>query len=127
MGNPATIAEWRDRIDDLDRQLVALLSQRARAAEAIGYLKRATDMPIYEPNREKSIFANVRAANPGPLADAELQHIYERIIDVMRSIQQEKITHPADPDPAASSPATSDSGATTSAPDAQSRSSEPRP
>jgi chorismate mutase len=94
MGNPATIAEWRDRIDDLDRQLVALLSERARCAEAIGSLKRSTELPIYEPNREKIIFANVRAANPGPLADAELQHIYERIIDVMRSIQQQKITSP---------------------------------
>ncbi len=95
MGTPSTLAEWRELIDDLDRQLVALLSQRARAAQAIGDLKRSTDMPIYEPNREKLIFSNVRAANPGPLADLDLQHIYERIIDVMRSIQKEKITAPA--------------------------------
>ena len=53
MGTPSTLAEWRDRIDDLDRQLVALLSQRARCAQAIGELKRSTDLPIYEPNREK--------------------------------------------------------------------------
>ena len=91
MGTPSTLAEWRDRIDDLDRQLVALLSQRARCAQAIGELKRSTDLPIYEPNREKLIFSNVRAANPGPLADSDLQQIYERIIDVMRSIQKDKI------------------------------------
>jgi chorismate mutase len=103
MGTPATIAEWRERIDDLDRQLVALLSERARCAEAIGNLKRSTELPIYEPNREKIIFANVRAANPGPLADAELQHIYERIIDVMRSIQQQKITSPGNAGAAAKS------------------------
>jgi chorismate mutase len=30
----------------------------------------------------------VRAANPGPLDDAELLHVYERIIDVMRTLQR---------------------------------------
>lgn len=104
MGTPSTLAEWRDRIDDLDRQLVALLSQRARCAQAIGELKRSTDLPIYEPNREKLIFSNVRAANPGPLADSDLQQIYERIIDVMRSIQKDKIIAPAESAPAESAP-----------------------
>jgi chorismate mutase len=26
--------------------------------------------------------------NPGPLADSEMQHIYERLIDVMRTLQK---------------------------------------
>jgi chorismate mutase len=34
------------------------------------------------------VFDHVRAANPGPLGDAELLHVYERIIDVMRSLQR---------------------------------------
>jgi chorismate mutase len=34
------------------------------------------------------VFDLVRAANPGPLDDAELLHVYERIIDVMRSLQR---------------------------------------
>lgn len=89
---PQTIAEWRDHIDALDRQLVALLSQRARAAQAIGQLKRTSDLPIYEPNREKIILANVSANNPGPLPGTELQHIYERIIDVMRALQRDQLT-----------------------------------
>jgi chorismate mutase len=48
-------------------------------------------MPIYEPNRERVIFENVRAANRGPLPDIELTHIYERIIDVMRALQREEL------------------------------------
>jgi len=31
----------------------------------------------------------VKKSNPGPLPDEELQHIYERIIDVMRSLQKQ--------------------------------------
>jgi chorismate mutase len=86
-----TIEELRIRIDELDRQLVELLSERARAAQMIGHLKAATSLPVYEPNREKIIYANVRAANKGPLPDIEMTHIYERIIDVMRALQRNEL------------------------------------
>jgi hypothetical protein len=46
---------------------------------------------VYEPDREKVIYANVRAANKGPLPDIELTHIYERIIDVMRALQRNEL------------------------------------
>jgi chorismate mutase len=85
------IADWRRQIDEVDRRLVALLNERAKAAQEIGKLKRNTSMPIYEPQREKTIFENVLKANQGPLPDGELRHVYERIIDVMRNIQKEEI------------------------------------
>ncbi len=86
-----TLEELRNRIDALDRQLVELLSERARAALMIGHLKAATSLPVYEPAREKIIYTNVRAANKGPLPDIELTHIYERIIDVMRALQRNEL------------------------------------
>jgi chorismate mutase len=86
-----TLEELRKQIDVLDRQLVELLSERARAAQTIGHLKAATQLPVYEPAREKVIYANVRAHNKGPLPDIELTHIYERIIDVMRALQRDEL------------------------------------
>src|ERR1700743_1453484 len=85
------IADWRKKIDELDREIVALISARANAAQAIGQVKGSTSLPVYEPNREKVIFENVRAANKGPLPDIELTHIYERIIDVMRALQRNEL------------------------------------
>jgi chorismate mutase-like protein len=85
------IADWRKKIDELDLRLVELLNERAKAAREIGRLKRNTRMPIYEPEREKTIFQNVLQANQGPLPDNELRHVYERIIDVMRNIQKLEI------------------------------------
>jgi chorismate mutase len=86
-----TLEELRKNIDVLDRQLVELLNERARAAQMVGHLKAATSLPVYEPNREKLVYANVRAANKGPLPDIELTHIYERIIDVMRALQRNEL------------------------------------
>jgi chorismate mutase len=91
------IGDWRKKIDELDRKMVALLSERARAAVEIGKLKRNTSMPIYEPDRERIVFTNVQEANPGPLPGRDLVRIYERIIDVMRNIQKEEIVTKPEP------------------------------
>lgn len=85
------IAEWRKKIDELDSKLVELINERARAAQEIGRLKRNTQLPIYEPEREKEIFENVRRANRGPLQDPSLIQVFERLIDVMRKLQAEEI------------------------------------
>lgn len=83
------ISDWRMQIDELDEQIVTLISRRAEAAKAIGLLKHGSAMPIYEPKREQAVFEHVRTINPGPLGDAEILHVYERIIDVMRTLQRQ--------------------------------------
>ena len=85
------ISDWRRKIDELDRKLAALLNERAAAAVEIGRLKRNTSLPIYEPEREREVIANVQRSNTGPLAERDLGQIYERIMDVMRSIQKHEI------------------------------------
>ena len=90
------IADWRKKIDELDQQLVDLLSQRAQVAHEIGRMKRARSLPIYEPDRERVVFTHVREINKGPLPDRDLVAIFERIMDMMRKIQQEEIA-PEDP------------------------------
>ena len=82
------ISDWRQKIDEIDEQIVRLISKRAEAAKAIGELKREAKLPVYEPGREQAVFDHVRAVNPGPLPNSEILHIYERIIDVMRSLQR---------------------------------------
>jgi chorismate mutase len=82
------IADWRNKIDELDEQIVRLLSERAAAAVAIGELKRKDAAAIYEPKREQAVFDHVRRVNPGPLSGAQVQDLYERIMDVMRALQR---------------------------------------
>ena len=82
------IADWRNRIDGLDEQIVRLLNERAAAAVEIGRLKQKNGAPIYEPNREQTVFEHVRNVNPGPLTTVQLQDIYYRIMDVMRALQR---------------------------------------
>ena len=81
--------EFRVLIDDLDRRLVDLLNQRTRVVEDIGRVKRAAQLPIYEPKREDQVFANIsQASGDGPLTKEAVRRIFERIIDEMRMVQR---------------------------------------
>jgi chorismate mutase len=83
------LEEYRVLIDELDRQLVDLLNQRTRVVEDIGRVKRAAQMPIYEPKREDQVFANIsQASGEGPLTKEAVRRIFERIIDEMRIVQR---------------------------------------
>lgn len=92
------IAEWRRKIDEIDRQLVALINQRAHCAEEIGKLKRNSSLPIYEPDRERIIFENIQRENRGPLTEVQLRQVYERLVDVMRQIQRDEMAPEQVPD-----------------------------
>ena len=83
------LEEYRVLIDELDRRLVDLLNQRTRVVEDIGRVKRAAQLPIYEPKREDQVFANInQASGEGPLTKEAVRRIFERIIDEMRMVQR---------------------------------------
>jgi chorismate mutase len=83
------LEEYRVLIDDLDRRLVDLLNQRTRIVEDIGRVKRAAQLPIYEPKREDQVIANIsQASGEGPLTKEAVRRIFERIIDEMRMVQR---------------------------------------
>ena len=82
------IPALRRRIDALDLELVTLLNERAACAIAVGRAKQRDALPIYEPDREATVLANVCAANRGPLEAAALQRVFERIIDEARRLQR---------------------------------------
>ncbi len=82
------LEEYRVRIDAVDLRLLELLNERTRVVEEIGRVKRAGQLPIYEPKREDQVFENVMSHNGGPLAPEAVKRIFERIIDEMRTIQR---------------------------------------
>jgi chorismate mutase/prephenate dehydratase len=85
------LARCRERIDDIDRRLVALLNERTSIVEEIGRVKRDAKLAIYEPKREVQVFDNITSHNGGPLTEDGLKRIFERIIDEMRRIQKDRM------------------------------------
>ena len=82
------VTEWRKRIDEIDQQLVKLLNERARCAVEIGHIKKKANLPTWQPEREAEILRNVVTSNCGPLDDAAIRRLFERIIDEARSLER---------------------------------------
>ena len=84
-----TLDELRERIDTLDREILAGLNERARLAQQIGTLKRTANAPFYVPEREKAVFEKLQACNAGPLTDEAMRAIYREIISAIRALEKE--------------------------------------
>ena len=78
----------RQQIDELDHQLIDLISKRARVVVEVGKLKRERETPIYAPHRERAVLDRVLKANEGPLSDKTIEAIYRELMS--GSFQLEK-------------------------------------
>ena len=79
----------RDRLDIIDERILSLLSERAKVIMQVADFKRHHHIPIYVPERELSIIARLRTANPGPLPDDTIERIYRNILEEMRKFESE--------------------------------------
>jgi chorismate mutase len=87
------LSDWRRRIDEIDKKLVELLNERSQCALEIGKLKQEAKIPLYQPDREKEVLENAERHNPGPLTDAAIRRLFERIIDEARAAERNAM-HP---------------------------------
>ena len=85
---PPEVDPWRERIDAIDDQILGLLNSRSACAVEIGRLKRRVGLPIYSPERERSILARLTGRNPGPLDGLAVRRVFERIIDESRRLER---------------------------------------
>ena len=79
---------WRKRINEIDQLLVKLLNERSQCAVEIGHIKKKLNVAAWQPQREAEILRNVVKSNQGPLDDAAIRRLFERIIDEARSLER---------------------------------------
>jgi len=56
-----TLEDLRQRVNDLDRQLIALVAERKAVSEEVARVKRATGKPTRDYEREREVIMGVRA------------------------------------------------------------------
>ncbi len=82
------LAPLREKIDGLDREIVALLNQRLALAAEIGKHKRDTGGPIYVPEREDAVLRKVAGLNHGPLKPEALRAVYREIMSAAIALEK---------------------------------------
>ena len=90
MGEENQLAPIRAKIDAIDEQILALISERARLAQEVARVKRAAGevSDFYRPEREAEILRRVKANNPGPLPDEAVQRLFRELMAACLALQQ---------------------------------------
>lgn len=85
------LAKSRAQIDSIDRQIVALINQRAAIVQRIGTIKRAEGLPITVPSREQAVLNHVsERGSSGPFPADRLRAVYSTLLQQMRDWEQEQ-------------------------------------
>src|SRR5215218_968481 len=84
---PKTLAELRASIDQVDRELLALLNRRAAFANEVGEIKRTEGSPVFRPEREAQVINGLQGANPGPLKPNNVANIWREIMSACRALE----------------------------------------
>lgn len=83
------LLECRNKIDELDKQIVDLLNKRARVALEIGKIKKENSVNVYVPEREKQVLENIANNNSsGIISDEDLKLIYKQIMLACKNIEK---------------------------------------
>lgn len=75
----STIPELRAEIDDLNLDILKLLSRRAEIAKEIGALQSNQGLSQYDPKRELEMLQDLTDANKGPFSDATIKDLFKNI------------------------------------------------
>ncbi len=85
-----SLADARERIDAIDRDIQSLIGERARWAHQVGRakgpLKAAVD--YYRPEREAQVLRRVVDRNDGPLSDAEMVRLFREVMSACLAQQE---------------------------------------
>ena len=83
----ADLLTLRTQIDEVDRDLLALLNRRARLAQQVGEVKKQEGSVAFRPEREAQVIDGMKAANPGPLKPDSVAPIWREIMSACRALE----------------------------------------
>lgn len=89
--NADQLKQVRDKIDQLDRQILKLINERAGHAGEIGRLKNLAGEEIFSPVREEEVLKHVLALHQeqgGPLDPGTIRAVFREIMSGSRALQK---------------------------------------
>jgi chorismate mutase len=81
------VRELRSRVDEVDRELIRALNERASIVQEIMAIKAEAGAPVYDPRREEEILQRAVEMNTGPIYDSSMRDIFELILHRIRDLE----------------------------------------
>ncbi|MFQ5580528.1 MAG: prephenate dehydratase [Nitrospiria bacterium] len=77
----------RQKIDEIDEKIIALLNDRARVVLEVGKIKRDKKAELYAPAREQAIYTRLTGLNQGPFPNEAVRNVYREIISASLALE----------------------------------------
>lgn len=84
-----SIEELRKKIDQVDREIIRLLNERAGAAKGIGEAKKKQGLPFFDSGRQKMILDRLCKQSKGPFPETGLRNVYIEIMSSCLNIESQ--------------------------------------
>jgi chorismate mutase/prephenate dehydratase len=81
------LPDLRIQIDKIDKELLALLNQRAHVAEQVGEVKKLEGSPFFRPDRVAAVIDKIQQANTGPLKNEHVAAIWNEIMSACLALE----------------------------------------
>ena len=83
----------RERIDEIDEQLLTLFNQRAECAIEVAAVKKRDLQPdqqvdFFRPEREAQVIKHIKQLNQGPLSDNEVARLIREVMSACLALEQ---------------------------------------
>lgn len=85
------LAEQREIIDVIDKELVRLINERARAVLAVAAIKHANGLPIFHEGREDEVIERAINTSEGPCSKMQMAKVFVGLMQESRHLQQKYI------------------------------------
>lgn len=83
------IQHLRRRIDEIDDQILAALSERTKICKAIGDVKKKQSLAIKDPNRENEVFKRIKEKSAQFALDpVQIEAVYREIVNICSAVQK---------------------------------------
>lgn len=83
-----SVDQVRKTVDDIDKKILELLNDRARASQKIGRIKLKSGHGIYAAHREKEVLDRLKKLNHGPITPGAIDAIYREIMSSSISLEK---------------------------------------
>ena len=85
-----TLARYRQRIEQLDLEIIDLLAKRVALSKEIGAMKKVAGLPTLDPAREAEVIRRAASlARDANLNDEKVRDIFWHVIGLSRGAQTE--------------------------------------
>lgn len=87
----AELKNYRDTIDQLDRELVRLFVERMIVVDSIAEYKKKNNLPVYDKGRESEVLDKVKSYTENESFKEPVARLFTCIMEISKDMQKTRV------------------------------------